>query len=623
MPENWIGYWHEFQFLRPWWLWGLPLLLIWFVVQMSWQQSAGWSRFIQQDKLAYLQISRASTRNLWFYFTALSIGIIALAGPGSGSLPGVSANTAQARVFILDLSPSMLARDVKPDRLTIARHKLIDLLRLQQDSESALVVYADHAYQVTPLTDDPNTIEVLVPTLHPAIMPASGSNVESAIALAKKLIIDGGYTQGEMVLITDGLHVNAVATLSNGWSEDFRLSILAVGTQAGAPVPLDSANEDASAGDYLLDAEQNVVIASTNSIDLERLTQFTGGRFSMVTADSQDVDLIDSAQGWLTRIEKQQSQKNFDQQHDAGYWLVLLLIPMALCAFRKNVLWVLLPIVVISPDGHALEWQDLWLHKNQQAQRAFSRQDYAAATLLFDNKQWKAASHYRKGDFSAAAQLLDSPEYADDFHNRGNAQALAGDPRAALVSYRIALGLYQTDESRKDTLHNIRVLRHLLDQMKEQEERQAGSGSASEGIQSNADETASAREKTASGGEQSSVGGATGSGSTLQQQALQEQSSSDSDTGDSDKTTAADANEVTQLPSMPEIQYSNANSNSANGDLSIEENNNKVLSPYSEQWLRELPADPGGYLRRKFGFQAQRRNAAAPVSNQAPKAVRY
>src|SRR5690606_39934261 len=90
-------------------------------------------------------------------------------------------------VIMLDLSASMYAQDVRPSRLVKALLKVTDIVRARRDGLTALVVYAADAYKVVPLTDDTRTIESLLPSLSPGMMPAPGSRPEKAIRLAQEM----------------------------------------------------------------------------------------------------------------------------------------------------------------------------------------------------------------------------------------------------------------------------------------------------------------------------------------------------------------------------------------------------------------------------------------------------
>ncbi|MDP6414831.1 MAG: VWA domain-containing protein, partial [Gammaproteobacteria bacterium] len=91
---------------------------------------------------------------------------------------------------VMDLSLSMFAPDHAPNRLDLAKRKLRDILALRKEGQTALVVYAGDAHTVTPLTDDVVTIDALVPSLSPNIMPLFGSNPMAAIDMSIGLLDD-------------------------------------------------------------------------------------------------------------------------------------------------------------------------------------------------------------------------------------------------------------------------------------------------------------------------------------------------------------------------------------------------------------------------------------------------
>lgn len=619
---NLTGMLEGFQFLRPWWLCLLPVIVLWVWLMASHSSYAGWAGVIDKKKLQVLKITTSGSGLYYLFAAVLVLAILALAGPSVTSLPGKTGHLNQARVFVLDLSPSMLARDIKPDRLSVAKLKLIDMLRLQTDSQSGLVVYASEAHIVVPLIDDPRITESLVPVLHPDIMPAHGSNAEQGIEVAAKLISDAGFTRGDIVLITDGLHADAITAIKSGWDKSWRLSILAIGTEQGALIPDGSSKPGSATVSYLMDAENRPVRARLDATPLLQLVEEFGGRFTQLSADSTDVNFLNDVSEFRHQGDIKQGNAAFDQFHDAGYWLALLLVPIVLIGFRKNVFWVVLPLCFISPDSEAFEWADLWLTKDQQAQRAFSRGDVEIASLLFTDPRWKAVSRYRLGQYAEVVSLLGAPEYADDLFNRGNAQALAGDLEGALVSYQIALQLYAIDKDKDNTVLNIRLVRHLLAREEEDLSNANGSGGASDALQNGVASESQSEEEA--GNEQAPVGGIAGGLDTLQQQALIEQSGSEATDRDVESGLPTDANAAPVNSTELKLQDIDSNeSTDSDVPATAEENDNLVLSPYSEQWLREIPDDPGGYLRRKFGFQSQTRHVDEKKKSSVIDQVRY
>ena len=132
------------HFIRPYWLLLLPLVIV-----MPWwwrhnrRPSGDWARVCDPHLLLWLSVKQAGERRRrggpWLAAAALLICILALAGPSWQKLPDSSFSARDARVIILDLSRSMLAEDLRPNRLTRARFLLADLLESTQEGQTGMV----------------------------------------------------------------------------------------------------------------------------------------------------------------------------------------------------------------------------------------------------------------------------------------------------------------------------------------------------------------------------------------------------------------------------------------------------------------------------------------------------
>jgi len=468
----------QFHFLRPLWLLALPCAL-WFIAWHSQRSaSAGWGRHVAKDKLPHLVMhpSHSSLRRRGWLALAATVACIALAGPSWESIPNTLAGNRQATVILFDLSPSMLASDIKPNRLQHARLKLIDLLQRRTDGETALIAYAGDAHRVSPLTDDPATIVALGHTLHlhPDIMPVAGSQTETAIELALTLFAGADLQQGDILLISDGLHNDAIDHIKNTLPRGFRLSILGVGTAQGAPIPTTEAG-------FLYNANQQIVIAALDEPPLRALAEHFAGRYHRVSVDNQDVDYLSELADLPFSARIRRDVQQFDKQHDAGYWLVLLLLPVAALSFRRHLIWVALPVILVSPDSQALDWADLWLTRDQQAARALQQGDVERAATLFEDARWRGVAHYRNEAYREAVQQLSNASTADDFYNLANAIAMAGDLEQAVKAYDQALALNPEHE---DALFNRALLQDSLTkeaEMSAEEDQRSGGSGDSEG----------------------------------------------------------------------------------------------------------------------------------------------
>ncbi|MCK5665273.1 MAG: VWA domain-containing protein, partial [Thiotrichaceae bacterium] len=178
MPDN-------FHFLRAEWLWSFPPLLFFlFFIVRNISYKSYWNNVCDASLLHY-QLTQAQQQQpkkwQWlgafsFLLLIFSIAIIALAGPSWEKKEQPVFQQDDALVVILDLSLSMNANDIKPSRLERAKHKLIDILKLKKEGQTALIAFSGDAHTVSPLTIDNKTIISLLPALTVSIMPLPGSH---------------------------------------------------------------------------------------------------------------------------------------------------------------------------------------------------------------------------------------------------------------------------------------------------------------------------------------------------------------------------------------------------------------------------------------------------------------
>ena len=189
----------EFEFLRP-----LLLLLIipWAILTMVqvFSKSRNNKSGLIAPHLAHAMLTegKASKQaNPWLLALFTLLCIIFIAGPSFEKQQVPVFKSKQARVVVMDMSYSMFSTDIKPDRLTQARFKALDMVELFKEGETALVAYAGDAFTVSPLTSDASTLSNLIPSLSPEIMPSKGSNVYAGVDQAMQLLTQAGYIQGE------------------------------------------------------------------------------------------------------------------------------------------------------------------------------------------------------------------------------------------------------------------------------------------------------------------------------------------------------------------------------------------------------------------------------------------
>jgi Ca-activated chloride channel family protein len=374
----------DLHFLRPLWLLlllAVPLIIVF--QQRLRRGDTGWQRHIPPALLRPLirtrgsgSASPAARMSWWPPVLTLIVLSLALAGPSWREAPTPLKQPGDSLVVVLDLSLSMLANDVEPDRLTLAKRKIRDILAARRGALTALLVYSGDAHVVTPLTDDQRTIEAMLGVLEPTIMPAQGNRADLAVRQAAELLAQGAPGQGRILLISDAVPERYFAPIRETLTQTpYPLNVLVVGTPSGGPIPL------ARRGFIREDGE--IVIARAEPEQLAQLARANGGQSSEMTLDDQDIRRL-----------------------------------------------------ALAPEASD-EWTDAE-GRDQRGPELIEQNPERAAAVL-ETPGWRGAARYRHGDFAGAADDYSLQPGAAGHYNRGNALARSGQLQEALAAYDKAL----------------------------------------------------------------------------------------------------------------------------------------------------------------------------------------
>jgi len=559
--------WWPIHFIRPAWLLALPMCI---VLPLLWRHlrrpSGDWARVVDPHLLRWLSVGEATqTRKglgAWLAGLVILLATLSLAGPSWQQLPDVSFSAQDSRVIVLDLSQSMLAEDLKPNRLTRVRYRLSDLLAESAEGQVGMVTFAGDAYVVAPLTNDTNTVSNMLPALRPDVVPVAGSRADRGLEMAAELLRRSGARGGEILLVSDDAEERDIALAAALADEGMVVSVLAVGTDAGAPIP--------SGNGFVTDANGAVVIARAGFARLEAVARAGGGRMTVLDGSAADESPWLSGEGTDFALRDDGAG---DRWADTGPWLLLLLLPLVAMGFRRGLLFsfalTMTPALFLLAPGPAQAglWDDLWQRKDQQAQKALEAEAPAEAAALARDPSIAGEAWYRAGEYQRAAGAWSAVDDAGDWYNRGNALALAGELDAAISAYDQAL---QRQPEMEDALYN-KALVEQLKQQQEQDQEQDSESEDGEGEQQEGEPQDSEQE-----------------GQSDDAQSEQGEEGQDSESRESEQGEGQDGEqqeqELAQAWSEEDAQA-------------------------MEQWLRRIPDDPGGLLRRKFRNEHQRRGA--------------
>ena len=604
----------SFQFLRPGWL----VLIIpgcWLVFRLHQRlkKRTDWSGVVEPHLLELLLVEARGIRRTWIPWMLslmLILVLTAMAGPvlEKRSVPVLKKNL--AKVLVLDVSHSMLAEDLRPNRIERAKFKLRDLLNRIDEGQTALIAYAGDAHVISPLTSDTHTITTLITGLEPDIMPHRGSRPDRAMELAVKLLDGHSANPGEVIWLTDGIPENMIPTVAQLLGRH-RLSVIGVGTEKGAPIPGKNSG-------FLKNSKGGIVMSRLDTSRLQVLAQQKGGTFQILRNDDQDLERVLNQPILMNEYLEDETEKQGDIWREEGPWLLLVMLPLAALMFRRGLIFgfllisLHLPGFLMSERAYAFEWKDLWKNKDQQGQQYFIEGSHSEAAQVFENPEWKGLSHFRSGNLENALEEwkgIDSPR---SLFNQGNALAKLGKFDQAIDSYDQVL---EREPEHSDARFNRDLLKKLLeeqDKQKQQNQEQDGSGEDQQKSEPQQSENQSERseedQSSAESGSDSKNKNMENSGQSEQAQKSDSQNKENSE-AQSDKQEQENTDEA----SLAEENNQQEDQDSKQQQAYIKPRSVSELTednPQEQelrQWLQKIPDDPSKLLRNKM-YRAHQRN---------------
>ncbi|KDC52952.1 VWA domain-containing protein [Pseudoalteromonas fuliginea] len=630
----------DFEFIRPALLWLLiPAVALFFVALIKHKKTT--SEQLIAPHLAQFIMSEANTKAsqpLWLVALFCSLGILFSAGPSFEKKQVPVFQSKSARVIVMDMSYSMYSTDILPNRLMQSRFKALDMIELFKEGDTALVAYAGTAYIISPLTNDATTLSNLIPSLSPEIMPDKGSNVLAGLDMAKELLTQAGYIDGDIILVTDGIDQQEQSDVSSFTSNtQYRLNIYGVGTAQGAPIKLPE-------GGFLKDRYGQIVVPTLNASQLKNLASSSGGKFASYQPSNNDINTFaPNAQSELLKDEK---QSHALWRIDAGIYGLLLLLPFGLYLFRRAALLGAFLAFSFLPqqNAYAVELPTLLQNADQRALEAYKNKEYNAATQA-QSSELKGAALYQQGNFDAALNEFSNDKSATGLYNYGNALAKAGKLEDAIEAYKQAQTLQDDFTQATD---NQALVEQLLNQQEQQNQQSDGDDSQDQDDSQKKDEQnqgqnsdESKQDKQQNGDKSDSEKGENESQSSsdeksdkesdkeseqsknqqgepdeqsdkqnepdMQAQPQSEQGQNkDADQPKEDEQQQSKPQAMSEQPTTDE-QKQSAQQQAMKAQASELTNEEKEKAQQLNQLLRKVPDDPAILLRNKMQLEAQKR----------------
>ncbi|WP_129135216.1 VWA domain-containing protein [Luteimonas sp. YGD11-2] len=564
-------------FLRPEWLWGLlalPLLVLWW--RRRRQRDDAWRNVVDPHLLPHLlgARSRRGGSGLVALLIGWTLAVAALAGPSwrSGDQPLVQ--PAAPLVIALDLSGAALANDLPPSRLAQARSKIATLLRERAGGEVGLVVWADDAFTVAPLTSDTANVALYLDALAPGVMPVDGHRPDRAIRHAARLLEQAGFRRGEILLLTgegSGAAERAAAAVA---ADGYRVSVLGLGTAAGSAYR----KADGGFGRARLDAPAVRAIAGAG-----------GGAYAALQADSGDLRALGVLEPRSASGDVRDATTML--RLDDGYWLLLPLMLLAAFAFRRNALALVLAVACLPA------WMSAPAHAQAPAQDppVLDGSLWRRADQVAHARMQAGADAYRAGDYAAAIAAWRGLPGADAAYNLGNALARAGRYEQAVAAYDEAL-------RREPGMDDARANREAVLQAMQQQPPPSGPQPDPDGDSGEQGKPQPGNESPPDRQDEGQAGDDPGDAPASDAPPAEAPAAPDAQ--------AQEAADEAQRRRMEEAlrQADNANGQDDPAEPAISETREeREQREANEAWLRRVPDDPGGLLREKFRLEHLRR----------------
>ncbi len=298
-----------FHFLRPSWFFSLPLFLLFFYfILYKKERTNDLNKLCDAHLFSYMVKSKGISNKMGpvcLLFLVVLFMIIALAGPAWKKIELPTYHKIMPKVILLNTSQSMLKQNGNINDFELAKFKLHDLFDKPNLTQIGLLAYTEEPFLVSPLTEDAKTIDALLPSLTPQIMPIQGNNLKAALLESERIFTQAGFHQGQALILTNSAPTaQDISTAGELAKKGFFISIMPFG--------------------------------DTN--DLSNVYQDLARKGKGQVLSSEKVQSLDT---WLKKgkvVQFNKSQQGVSLFRDEGRWFVIPALLCLLFLFRKDLL---------------------------------------------------------------------------------------------------------------------------------------------------------------------------------------------------------------------------------------------------------------------------------------------
>lgn len=445
----------------------IPVFLLMFLIITN---KDTFQKYFSKEVIEKLSIKNTymnkTTRNI-LLFISLILMIISLARPVANEKEQSFKQEVASIVVAIDVSKSMLATDLYPNRLVFAKQKLLNLIDLSKKNAIAVILFAKSSFILSPVTQDFNSLKILVENLNPGINFNNGSNIFSTLETTNKLL--KGYENKNLIILTDGGNNDSYEKeIEYANKNKINIYTIATATNKAAPIKLDN-------GDFMTKKDGNIVTVSLNE-NIKNLSFNTNGGYIKYSNSNEDIKQI------LNDIDKKSSKKELESKKfktytELFYYPLATSIFLLLIAFsslpnlkRKSTHLIILGLIFVFNtnnlqafefDFKTIEKADEYYDEGKYKEASLEYKkvaktpeaNYNLANSYYKNKEFKKAQEAYKNVVSANKDL----EFKK-LHNLGNTYVKLKDLENAKKMYENALKIKEDKETRE----NLEIVEKLL-----------------------------------------------------------------------------------------------------------------------------------------------------------------
>ncbi len=290
----------------------IPLVLIFFFIAVQWRKNA--IKELGDQHLVYELMPRFSmVRKFWkllFLLLALTSFVIALANLRMGSKREKVQREGSEVMICFDVSTSMLAEDLKPDRLTRAKILVSQLIDKLASNKIGLIVFAGRSYVQVPLTIDSRAVLMYLNIIDTKMVPTQGTAIGNAIETSLIAFENGGENKSvvkknrAIIIISDGEShdEDALEMAAKAAEKNIKIITIGVGSTQGAPIPV---RKGLNSTDFKKDSDGNIVLTKLNAQMMQQLSAAGNGFYMNI---EQGKNVIQKISDEIAKLEKEKGE---------------------------------------------------------------------------------------------------------------------------------------------------------------------------------------------------------------------------------------------------------------------------------------------------------------------------